>query len=164
MVELQRARSLLYRSRFLQSNTTFLKHFSRSIRFTHLRTAPKLKYSQNFLKLFRILVRMFAKDIIFQRVMRKFPEFWQNLKGIIICKDSNDSVARQPNLSALVFGGCKLLQSIDALRAMKYLGELVDTAEVWRVRGSLGMHRRTLDRSLSALLMLIFAIEWFFNV
>ena len=31
-----------------------------------------------------------------------FLEFWQNFDRILMSKDSNDSVARQPNLSTLV--------------------------------------------------------------
>ena len=50
---------------------------------------------------FRISEEFFFKKE--KRIVRNFPGFWQNFERILMCKDSNDSVARQSvHLSTLV--------------------------------------------------------------
>ena len=51
------ARSLLYRVRFFATKYSFLKHFPRSTRFAHLRTAPNQKFNKISSNFFECLLR-----------------------------------------------------------------------------------------------------------
>ena len=87
-LKLWKARSRLYRRRFLQPNTHFAAfcHFSRSSRFANLCTAPTSKFADFFFffcKISVIFLRFFAKFylqllkfFIFRRYFHGFlPEF-----------------------------------------------------------------------------------------
>ena len=62
MIKLQRARSLLYRSRFLQPNTHFLKAFFKIHTIHTTSHRSQFKVSQTFVKRVRIFVRISAKN------------------------------------------------------------------------------------------------------
>ena len=59
-------------SRKHEKTNTHSLAFSRSTRFTHLRTAPNSKYSQKFVKLFRIFCSNFWKHFLFRQFSSKF--------------------------------------------------------------------------------------------
>ena len=72
--QLVRAISRLYRSRFLQPNTHFFKHFARSTRFAHLRAARNSKSSQKFVKLFSHFFSNFCKNPFFRQFSSNFAQ------------------------------------------------------------------------------------------
>ena len=92
------------------------------------------------------------KNSEFLKTCDNFAEFWQNFNGILMCKDSNDTVAQEPYLSTLLEAGEGVRQTQRAQgdegveKAWLAQGD-GGAQQAWRARGEKFAARGQAERS-----------------